>query len=841
MDESVERIRELYLAALEHAPAERSRFLDEACGGDAMLRERVASLLAARGEASGLFERPPWELFLDSGSGSENGSHDLEIEPGLPFQCLGEFRLIRKLGEGGMGVVYLAVQESMKRLVALKVIRPERAGSFEAEKRFWRELEAVSSLRHPNIVTVYGSGEEKGTRYFAMELVPGRDLDEILEEAKAAGERIPTQRALGWIREIARALASAHRAGIIHRDVKPSNIRIDDAGGAKLMDFGVARHVQLSTMTLTGAFRGTPRYAAPEQIEAKRDVLDERIDVYALGVTLYETVIGRPPFEGESTAQVFRRILTQEPVPPRRLNPALSRDVETVILTAMEKDPNRRYGTMAQFADDLDRLLKGEMIRARPAGPVTRAWKRVRRNPLLSAAVGVALLAVFALLLSIPWYIVRIRNERDAAEKEAKKAGVINEFLRNIFLSADPVVKGKDVKVVDVLEEAVHKIDGAFPDQPEVEASLRDSMGRTYYGLGFYKEAEAQHAAALEIRRRCLGEEHRDTLTSMSNLGRTMRKLGRFSEAESLYRRTLALRRRTLGAEHEDTLVSMNNLANLLLSRGAIGEAETLYRKILEVRRRHLGERHPDTLMSMNNLACVYMQRMKYAEAEPVFRAVLDAYRALGPERPDTLTTMCNLAYVLGRQGKMEEAESLVRQALEIQRRTLGEAHSDTLTTMNKLAYLLWKQERFEEAEALVREAMECQRRALGEEHRDTLLSMNHLAHLYQSRGAFAQAESLLRRVVEVQRRVLGANHADTRASLSALAGVLEDQGRFSEAEPLLLEVFHGMKPAGGAEDPQLLEIMDRLIDLYEKWGKPEKAAELRALKERKVPPGSTR
>ncbi len=341
----------------------------------------------------------------------------------VPERDIGGFRPLRKIGAGGMGTVYLARQASVDRMVALKVVRAGLAASGKAAERFRREARAIAQLRHPNIVAVYDTGDDDGLLYTAMEFVPGRGLDEVLAEDR----ELETAQVVTWIRDVARALASAHAAGVVHRDVKPSNIRIARDGRAMLLDFGLARNLEGDTITLTGSYQGSPRYSSPEQIRAGKEPIGPATDVYSLGVTLYEALTGRAPFEGETTEQVFHEILTRDPPRPRGLNPAVSRDLETVVLCATAREPRRRYRTVQAFADDLDALLSFRPIAARPPGALELCAKWIRRNPVAAAVGLTALVALVFVVIFQRWWTLSERRA-DARAALASAAKLLDEY-----------------------------------------------------------------------------------------------------------------------------------------------------------------------------------------------------------------------------------------------------------------------------------------------------------------------------------------------------------------------------------------------------------------------------
>jgi len=369
---------------------------------------------------------------------------------------LDDFRILREIGKGGMGTVYEAEQISLNRRVALKILPPHLSLSDDAILKFRREAEAGGRQSHQAIVAVHAVGEQKGIHYIAQELVEGGStLTDRMEEIRAEGDLLRGyfREAAQLAAEVADALQHAHDAGVIHRDVKPSNILITPDGDPKVTDFGLAKVEDALALSRTGDFAGTPYYMSPEQAASNRIGIDRRTDIFSLGATFYEMLTLTRPFQGKSSQEVLRKILLNEPPDPRRINEGVPRDLAVICLKAMEKDPSRRYQTMNDFADDLRRFLSGDVILARPAGLATRFMKRLRRNPAFSAAAAIAFIAVATLLGAVPWHIVQITAKRDTAEQAlvekedalgAKEAALIlSEGMRlaassSLLLDEDP-------------------------------------------------------------------------------------------------------------------------------------------------------------------------------------------------------------------------------------------------------------------------------------------------------------------------------------------------------------------------------------------------------------------
>ncbi|MFH2000914.1 MAG: serine/threonine-protein kinase, partial [Planctomycetota bacterium] len=618
------------------------------------------------------------ELFIEIDNSTTKESESKKQKSAEEEKILGDFRIIREIGRGGMATVYEAEQISLRRKVALKVLPSHLRFSSDAVKKFQREAEAGGRQSHQGIVAVHAVGVCGGVHYIAQELVgTGLTLANKLDELRRKKE-IP----FGYFRDVAELIADvadaldrAHASGVIHRDMKPSNILITGDGHPKVTDFGLAKIEDALALSRTGDFSGTPYYMSPEQAMSRRIGIDFRTDIYSLGVTLYEMITLKRPFEGHTSHEVLKKILLTEPEDPCKLSPRVPRDLVTICYKAMEKDPNHRYQSMRYFRDDLNRFISGEVIMAKPAGMATRIWKRFKRNPALSLAIGSSFFILFVSMLYVFWSYPHLLFEKE-------EAILANELLAEILSSADPNVEGRMVRVTEVYDRVIEKLETEFTSPTEVAASLRARIGKALYGLGHYSRAEPQLRKALEIRRNVLGPAKMETLKSMADLALLLKMNGQYTEAEALYDEAIAVceTNRSLENEHRLILSCKGQLAGLLNIKGNLAEAEELYRQVLKDQSRSLGKEDPDSLTSMAGLVKVLLDRGKYSESEKLCHDVLESRRRiLGPEHPQTLDSMNDLAAVFEKQGKDWKAEKLYREVLLLQSKVLGEAHPGLL------------------------------------------------------------------------------------------------------------------------------------------------------------------
>jgi eukaryotic-like serine/threonine-protein kinase len=772
---------------------------------------------------------PPTKTIADPGA---NLAPDSTAAPAASTRNIGPYQLIRKLGEGGMGEVWLAQQTApVQRLVALKLIL---SGRFDTRglQRFHAEQQSLAVMNHPAIAKVFDAGATpEGEAYFVMEYVEGLPITRYCDQKK-----LKLRQRLELFIEVCQGVQHAHQKAIIHRDLKPSNILVAEVDGhpaPRIIDFGIAKALseqsasEQDALTQVGGFVGTPGYMSPEQADPSVLDVDTRTDVYSLGVVLYELLTGLMPFDARQWKkrpfdEVLRHLREDDPptpssrvskehdtlsasigqreTDPKQLVSMLRGDLDQIALKAVDKDRNLRYGTPSELAADITLYLNHEPVLARPASTAYRLAKYVQRHRLGVAAAATLVLLLSGFGITELLQLRRVTRERDRADR-------VTTFMTDMFKVSDPgEARGNSITAREILDKASKEIDPGLSKDPELQAQMMHVMGTVYDKLGLYPEARSLFTRAVDIRRRVLGPRNPGTLTSMGLLGWILMEQGHYPEAEKLNRETLEMQRRVLGRQHPDTLGSMSNLGMILNREGRYTEAEKLSRETLEIRRRVLGPQHTATLISMNNLAIVLSDERHYAEAEELRRETLEIRRRVsGPEHPATLEVMNNLATSLHDDGHVAEAEKLGRETLEIQRRVSGPEHPDTLLLMANLANYLHDEGRDAEAEKLDRETLEIRRRVLGPQHPDTLVSMDNLSILLDDEGRYAEAEKLERSTLDIRRRVLGPEHPDTVSSTYNLACFAARNGKRNEALALLREaVDHGQSVANIQTDSDL-------------------------------------
>jgi len=761
-----QRIDAVFDALLDLPPDEQLAYLDRAAGDDPELHDEVLRLLQAHRRSEGFLEAPAPRLareLLEQPDRLGTGGNPDRIGP---------WRIVRLIGEGGMGAVYLAERADgqFEQQAAIKILHRGTPGMV---RRFLEERRILALLEHPGIARLIEGGlTPAGLPYFAMEPIDGAHLSRYCD-----AQDLSLDQRLDLVDQVCDAVSYAHHHLIIHRDLKPSNILVTPAGRVKLLDFGIAKVLSgesTAHRTETQLPALTPEFAAPEQVRG--ETVSTATDVYALGVLLYLLLSRSYPYSvrNKSLAELTRIVCEEEPPRPSTRAPEpearrLRGDLDLIVMTALHKDPARRYQTPAALAEDLRRFREGRPILARPESAGYRVGKFVGSH---RAAVAAA--AAVVLLLGAG--IARERVLRRRAEIEARKASEVGNYLVSVFDVADPFAvqrrDGQDVTARALLDQGARRVDSTLTGQPEVQAQLRTVFGRAYTSLGLYAPATRLLRQSLEQHRALYGDDNLTVAEDMARLGDALLQQDRYDEAEPLLQGALDLRRRHLGPS-DAVAETLDRLATLHQRRNEYASAEPLFREALAIRRGLFGDTAVVVAQSLNDLGVLLYQMDAYDQAEPVYREALAIdLRQLGENHPLTAEVLHNLGQTQWSRRNVDQAESLFRRALAAKRATLGTAHPSISINLNNLGMLLVERGRLEEGEALIREALAMDRQMFGENHSYVAASLGNLGTVLKLEGEFAEAEQRYREALAIDRALLGPAHRNIASDLNNLGNL---------------------------------------------------------------------
>ena len=859
------RVQEVFLAALDLPENERRGFLEKECGFDSAVLESVRAMLE---------EDSSNESLLD-GDVAHVAANVLDppAETMGPRQ-FGPYRIVRLLGEGGMGVVYLAERDDLGNQAAIKILRDAWLSPARRE-RFATEQRTLARLSHPSIARLYDADTlADGTPWFAMEYVDGIPITEYCRR-----HHLSVNQRLRVFRSVCDAVEYAHEHAVIHRDLKPSNILVGSSGGVRLLDFGIAKHLDVFDspvdQTRTGLRLMTPAYAAPEQMRAEQ--VGVFTDVYALGVILYELLAGKTPYDIASATpgEAERAILEQDPQKPslslQRERPKAGwPDLDVLCLTAMHKEQQRRYRSVEALIRDIDHYLNGEPLEARPDSISYRLRKFISRN---RKAVAVSALGLFAIIGLIAFFTVRLAVARNGAEATAARLQRVQQFMLNLFQGGDKAAgPAADLKVVSLVDRGVKEAQ-ALQREPEVQAQMFVTLGGIYRKLGNLSEADRLMQAALDRRKALFGADHPQVAESTLELGLLRIDQARYDDAERLIRQALSEVERRRPQDAAATARATAALGKLIEARGsydkaipilekaaqlqaaAAGESldlaadwkeladaqfyagrydicQNLTERSLAIHKHLVGERHPLVADDLINLGAVQFERGRYPEAERFYRQALEINRSwYGSDNPETASTLSMLGRSLVMQQRYDEAVKVVEEALAIQEHVYGPMHPRVANVLNELGTVALQREKYQEAAARFQRMLEIYKTAYGTAHYQYGLAMANLASVYLAQGEFKRAEKMFNDVLQCYAKSLSPDHAFVGIAQIKLGRAIAGEKRFEDAEVHLLSGYNILRKQTSPQVSWLRSARKELATVYAALNEPDKAAQFRDVK----------
>jgi serine/threonine protein kinase/Tfp pilus assembly protein PilF len=812
---SIERQQEIFHHCVELPRSERHRYLDDACGSDTVVRARLERLLAAHEHAEQNTLTPLRSLPLDT-----------------MVDRIGPYRLIRVLGEGGMGIVYEAEQqEPVQRRVALKVVKLGM-DTREVIRRFMAERQALAAMDHPSVAKVFDAGHTvAGRPYFVMERVDGVPL---LEYCDAHQLSIPRRVELAAL--VCQAVQHAHQKGVIHRDLKPSNVLVATSDGTplpKIIDFGIAKAAGLDLQrhgtahTRADQTLGTPAYMSPEQAGREGQDVDTRTDVYSLGVILYELLTGQLPADPAATGSSnFLVALAQGDVLPKKpsvrvtafdateialrrsttvrgLRRQLEGDLDWICMKALEVDRNRRYDTPLALAEDLRRSLASEAVLAGPPSRIYRLRRLARRHRATMAAAAVAVLALLVGSAAAITQAVRATEAERNARADAETARQVSDFMVGLFEVSDPNAANRStVTARELLDQGATRIQRDLETQPLVRARVQAVIGEIYRKLGLYDPAAPLLEQSLAARQQLLEGNSVEVVQTLQSIARLKFERGDNSGAEATLRDAL---QRFASAPEPDPVVRARlqcELGQVLRDKAEFAEAERLFHDAIDTLTRALGAEHREVGAAWAGLAPVFHNQGKFADAERAYKnAIAIKEKAFSPDHPELAGTLVNLASTLGRMGRDAEAEPILLRAIEALERTYGPHHVSVLSALSSLAAGYGRQGRLDDSEATLRKTLAIRERIYGPDHPNTVIELKNLGLTAMLKGDYQGARRAFERNLEVETKAFGPNHPRVLWTVTRMGGLHLNLAEFDAAEAAYRRALTTLEKALGPDN----------------------------------------
>lgn len=723
------------------------------------------------------------------------------------------YDILGEVHRGGQGVVYRARQRAADRVVAVKTLLQGAFATEGQRARFEREVRLAARLTHPGIVTLHEGGRTAvGTNYIVMEYVEGVPIDRAAAGLRGSGS---VRDIISMFVLLCDAVHYAHQRGVIHRDLKPGNVLVDSDRQPHVLDFGIAKGIgdatgEVAGTTRTGEFVGTLAYAAPEQVSGEPDLADVRVDVYALGVMLYEALCGeRPISTAGSLSAVIARILNQSPASLLRRGPGIDTDLNTIVLTALAKDPRERYQSASDLKDDLERWLSHRAIRARSHDAWYVARKALRRYRVPFAIVGTFAALLVGFLITTSLLAFQLERENEGLERTvsaiAQALARVDQETSNVRVSS----------LEEFLRGTNEALERWLTDRPDVAAALRNSLGLAYLDMDRFEDAESQLREALRLRDGLEPQPVLDVAETSHNLGRVLWRRGRYLDAAEVYERALRLRANELGPDHAEVARTRHHLAAVRQELGQLQVSESLWREVIGSRERSLGSTHPEVANSRLGLAmCLQVMGRNQDALDELETALAVVLPEGGPDSLPVGRVRFRMGSVLIDLKRLDEAEAMLSEARRIN--MLKDPESmDLARTVHELGRL--EMERgidLERARSLTEEARQLRAQRVSV-HPSLAESDLQLGRLARAQGMYAEAETYLRAAsAMLERAQVSQQNYDFACVQAELAWVLCERGMLTESARLATEAYEvlaSMRAPGDVQVERVKGILSRI------------------------------